>query len=371
MTNESPRSAAVARLKGLAILMVIVAHSRASLPEVNWTMNYLSFSQMAVQLFFVLSGYLVEGSWQRCAPSKKRFYLRRFAAIAPGYWLVLILTALMNRGVRAWTGEVPGLTDGTTPLNWLLNFTFLHGFAPEAFRLYAWGGWYIGTTAILYALHPLFSRGMKRFGGGLPAAALLLSWGVSFALHAAGVEHVWNNNGFWYGFALNQLSCYLLGIRLRNNGGKSLHVTGTGCAFLSVLLTVATAWLMFLSPQPWKYYVMPGVFGYAVYFMLSGRLEREEAADTRLSRLLMRIGDLSYYIFLIHPFIVRVAPKYLLMLPALQGADQNLLLWIFLPFMIVFSCLLAIPVRALCRQGTRLLLKLCGGSDSSRKEGAK
>ena len=188
MTNESPRSAAVARLKGLAILMVIVAHSRASLPEVNWTMNYLSFSQMAVQLFFVLSGYLVEGSWQRCAPSKKRFYLRRFAAIAPGYWLVLILTALMNRGVRAWTGEVPGLTDGTTPLNWLLNFTFLHGFAPEAFRLYAWGGWYIGTTAILYALHPLFSRGMKRFGGGLPAAALLLSWGVSFALHAAGVS---------------------------------------------------------------------------------------------------------------------------------------------------------------------------------------
>ena len=339
------KSSAVSTLKGFAALTVILAHCRASLPGVAWYVNYLSFCQMAVQLFFVLSGYLVAGSWERHQGQLWRFYRRRLLAIAPGYWLMLVLNLGLNALMRATLHVDLGYAENAAASDWLLNFALLHGFFRSAFRVCTFGGWYIGTTAILYALHPLLHTLTRRLGGWAPALSVLFSWGLSFALHTAGVTDVWDNNGFWYGFFITQLPCYLLGIRLMENGGQSAHISPAACSYLSCALTVATAWLMFLSPHPFKYYLMPAVFGYAVYFSLSGRLTEPRPAPGPLARLLEHIGQRSYAVFLVHPIFAVILPKYLLKIPAVAQLDQTLLLFLLIPLMLVLSCAAAIPAQ--------------------------
>ena len=342
--ERSSRSAAVSQLKGLAALAVILAHSRASLPNASWAVNYLSFCQMAVQLFFLLSGYLVAGSWER-EPRPGVFWRKRFLSIAPGYWAALLLTLGLNALLRSAAGDDLGFGAGGTPLDWALNFALAHGFVRSAFRVCAYGGWYIGTTAILYALHPLLHRAVKCMGSWAPILAVAFSWGLSFLLRACGADDVWDNNGFWYGFFLTQLPCYLLGVRLRLTGGRSAHVSPGLCAFLAPAFTVATAWLMFSSPHPFKYYFLPAVFGYAVYFSLSGRLGASPEPAGPAARLLGRIGDRSYAVFLAHPFFAVTLPKYLLKIPFFASVDQTLLLFLLIPVMCLLSCLAAVPLH--------------------------
>src|SRR5205823_1822192 len=79
-----------------AALMVIVAHSfpiAAGLPDPTWHSRQvdLSFGSGAVDIFFVISGYLVTASWIR-DPHPFRFSVRRIARIWPGLLMMLVVT---------------------------------------------------------------------------------------------------------------------------------------------------------------------------------------------------------------------------------------------------------------------------------------
>jgi peptidoglycan/LPS O-acetylase OafA/YrhL len=88
-------------LRGVAILMVLVWHyfvaqfNSKSFPEFDFLlMTPLNLTWSGVDLFFVLSGFLIGGILieQRTSPTYfKTFYLRRFCRILPAYYLVLVL----------------------------------------------------------------------------------------------------------------------------------------------------------------------------------------------------------------------------------------------------------------------------------------
>ena len=89
-TKNSPHYPALDGLRAVAVLMVLVVHASQSLLPWGW---------MGVQVFFVLSGFLITGILfdARHATNRYRvFYARRALRIFPLYYAVLSLTVLAS-----------------------------------------------------------------------------------------------------------------------------------------------------------------------------------------------------------------------------------------------------------------------------------
>ena len=108
-TTQSPGSAThpgnnFDAIRILAAAMVLVSHHHAltGRPEPSF-FGIHSIGGLAVTIFFVISGYLVNASWQR-DPSLWRFALRRFLRIWPALLVVLVITAY---GIGAAVTKLP------------------------------------------------------------------------------------------------------------------------------------------------------------------------------------------------------------------------------------------------------------------------
>ena len=94
----STRIPALDGIRGLAVLMVLVFHyhqGMLSLPEFWLTepLHFLNFGQTGVDLFFVLSGFLITGILLNAKGSPhflRMFYMRRILRILPLYYLVVL-----------------------------------------------------------------------------------------------------------------------------------------------------------------------------------------------------------------------------------------------------------------------------------------
>jgi peptidoglycan/LPS O-acetylase OafA/YrhL len=88
-------------IRGLAILAVLVTHSVPRLPATGlgyWCNQLIELGTFGVDLFFVLSGFLITGILldSKDAPNYFRnFYARRFLRLFPVYYLYLIFIALL------------------------------------------------------------------------------------------------------------------------------------------------------------------------------------------------------------------------------------------------------------------------------------
>lgn len=104
--TSRPRLHALDGLRGLAALAVVVLHvwmyTDANFPAPGRTDvldRVIGELRIAVELFFVLSGFLLAQPWIRGrAPSLGRYALRRFARIAPAYWAAVLGTLLLIHG---------------------------------------------------------------------------------------------------------------------------------------------------------------------------------------------------------------------------------------------------------------------------------
>lgn len=121
-------------LRAVAVLLVLFVHAMPTLFPWGW---------LGVQIFFVLSGFLITGilfdSRER-STRYRDFYVRRALRIFPLYYIVLIVAALLT-------------IHGTHPENFWLWFAYLQNFA-----------WYLpsmrGFTDILIAhYHPVGAVG--------------------------------------------------------------------------------------------------------------------------------------------------------------------------------------------------------------------
>ena len=124
-------------VRGIAILLVIAFHARvafsstAEIPYVAF--RFLGLGWSGVDLFFVLSGFLITGILldSRDGPRYfRRFYWRRVLRIFPLYFAYLFLILVVCRYAwLAWSGV--DLWKGTNPwwyFSYLLNWKSDHGF---------------------------------------------------------------------------------------------------------------------------------------------------------------------------------------------------------------------------------------------------
>ena len=130
--NSSTRIPALDGLRGIAILLVLMVHSFSDFhfvhhPGLTWLVRMSRLGWSGVDLFFVLSGFLIGGILldARNSPNYfKTFYIRRAYRILPLYFLVLTLAWLtFQAGQLGWLrGSWAELFSGKIP--WWTFFTF-------------------------------------------------------------------------------------------------------------------------------------------------------------------------------------------------------------------------------------------------------
>ena len=102
-------------LRAIAILLVLVSHLAPGYPR------WLGIGNAGVQLFFVISGYLIthnllcarnsagfEGS---AASAMRAFYVRRVLRIFPVYFLALGIALIVGIVDRAWVASLVTFTS--------------------------------------------------------------------------------------------------------------------------------------------------------------------------------------------------------------------------------------------------------------------
>jgi peptidoglycan/LPS O-acetylase OafA/YrhL len=175
MSDPAKRLPGLDLLRAAAILWVMAYHlSLFGLASRDWPP--VKFGWMGVDLFFVLSGFLIAGQllrpWaQGSRPDLRRFFTRRLLRTLPAYWAVLTVYALV---------PVARETPHLQPLWVFLSFTqnLVLGDHPNAFS----HAWSLSVEEQFYLLLPLILIALAiRPGAGkaIAAAAAILVLGMA------------------------------------------------------------------------------------------------------------------------------------------------------------------------------------------------
>lgn len=218
--REKGHSLNLSLLRILAMLMVLSIH--AGLAS-HWT-RFTYSGKYGVQLFFILSGYLISVSLER-TDSVKEFYRKRISRIVPEYYMALILYWFIDLWIYAKDRGVAYALmgwDAPVGIRYILRyFSFFQMVLPSDNSAlwnnrHAW--WTMSSFMVFYLLAPLFYKYVKGFFrsflallllmAGTPAARaglLRLLWPFQFPVQAE-IE------GYCECMPLMQLYCFFMGI---------------------------------------------------------------------------------------------------------------------------------------------------------------
>jgi len=136
-------------LRGIAVVMVIVEHYSI---VANFTGSLIGALGRGVDLFFVLSGFLISGllfsEFKRTGKlNLPRFWIRRGFKIYPAFYTLIIVTALFSLFA---SGRVPGVI--------LSDIFFLQNYVRPL-----WGhGWSLAVEEHFYVILPILLWGLTR-----------------------------------------------------------------------------------------------------------------------------------------------------------------------------------------------------------------
>lgn len=173
-TLHSKRVFGLDVMRAMAILIVVDSHAGIALKDYHSPAFWHHLLPDGVELFFVLSGFLIGGILIRSYEKKGgfdrelllNFWTRRWFRTLPAYYLVLtglIVTALL----RAWRS---GLSHTLPPKQTLVSYFFflqnfsteLGSFFPETWSLAIEEWSYISLPLVLWGLHTLLSERWSR-----------------------------------------------------------------------------------------------------------------------------------------------------------------------------------------------------------------
>ena len=301
-------------LRGIAILLVIINHADWHLPEMNrfWQL-FSNYGQMGVQLFFVASAYTLCLSMDRRKNDEnlKTFYVRRYFRIAPLYYLGIPLYLIYHSFIEpVMDGEAVGIADWYTLPNILANVLLINDFVPGgANTKVVPGGWSIGTETTFYAIFPfvfLLYNQIRNSNAALflfPFIGLALSFAGIFILELLAVEvagyknfYYFKENDFLYFNLLCQLPVFLMGMSLYFKAtdlqAKPIEKYFLFFAFIGFTIIGLFTQVYFqhvISIQPF----VPAISFFFLFLLF-------KEVPWLSNKLLARIGQLSYSIYLFH-----------------------------------------------------------------------
>ena len=323
-------------LRGIAVLLVLAFHIDAfahypfaGSADVSIPLAFVRAGHTGVDLFFLLSGFLLSLPFLAAATGGKRVVLRDYAArralrILPLYWSAVVVGTLLS-------AHQPGdLWRGVPYLFFLNSFPNL----ATPMHPYAAVWWSLATEAQFYLVLPLLVL-LRWRSGRLLLAGLLLAYAAAYVqlvrgrvnLGSIGAQLALHNSVFGRGplFLCGIFSAALyhrFGARLQERLAASAWFRNGAADVLLLALVVAQGlllqWVVSIgaprqqgaADQPW--HAATGLLWAGVLLLILLAPLRTKALVS--NRLLRRLGILSYSIYMIH------APLLFLTLERIRGA---------------------------------------------------
>lgn len=319
----SVRIPALDGLRGVAILLVLLRHSVAGAESSSklWTLilHALRLTWSGVDLFFVLSGFLIGGILldARHSPRYFRtFYIRRAFRILPLYYVFIGLYFARHLSSHL----LPGVLGDTSPLPipFLSFVTFTHNFWMASFGWFgAWGiapTWSLAVEEQFYLSVPFLIRKVSTrclyivLGCIIVGAPALRSILPYLMLHGNFANYVLTP------CRADALSMGVLAAVLYRNGRFQSYIRRNAWILGS---TIATTFLGIVYLATWasQQYSPPmgtwglsclGLFYTCVLLSIVCKVNPiiEQAL---LFKPLMRLGTLAYCTYLVHPLVMQAA----------------------------------------------------------------
>jgi len=294
MRQREAEVVSIQYLRGVAALLVVVAHACDQFVAGPVEPLLRLIGQGGVDIFFVISGYVMTYTTAVHRYDRPTFFRRRIARIVPLYWTLTLFTAVLlaaagglSRVSRfAWSdlftslsfvphynAGQPGAIAPTLKLGWTLNY--------EMF-FYAWFGAFIACSAgaRLVCLSLVFSALVGLTLLLHPIAAPLAFWGNPVVLE------------FLFGCAIGWYDLNGSPERIPRSVWLAALAAGTIAFFALGAADQSLAWRVLLRGIPGAIVVLAAI-----------GFERR-AARLRRSGLLHYLGDASYSIYLSHLFAI-------------------------------------------------------------------
>jgi peptidoglycan/LPS O-acetylase OafA/YrhL len=308
-------------LRGAAAIGVVLIHymepTAAHLPTLGWAFNFLAVTPLSLDVFFVLSGFLIGGILLR---SKDRpgyygnFYKRRFARIMPVYYAWLALFVVLYLTCQGWGLTPPQSHSGTF---YLLSFAFMfQNFFPSVVEssFVMAPTWTLAVEEHFYLLAPLAVRRFTRrrlaqvLVGIIAIAPIFRGVLESYIGHHAG----WANSAarIWTPCRADALAMgVLLALAWDNERSRSWLKKHVGIFLWSIAVCTSYAalllWSHFSNPHHWHFMdvafertaVEISGLGLIVYLIC----QPESWLGRFLSSKTMRyFGRISYCLYIVH-----------------------------------------------------------------------
>ena len=319
-------------LRTLAITLVLVYHYGRIFPHPEWTNTYSKFGWTGVDLFFVLSGYLIASQlFATMANGQKiairTFYLKRFFRIFPAYLLVVILY---------FSFPFIREREALSPLWKYLTFTQnlgldlrTHGTFSHAWSLCIEEQFYLIFPLIILLLDTkkVFKKGYFVLIGLFVAGFIIRMYNhLHFVTPVLGTDdsgiiwHIWiyyptycRLDGLLVGVAVAAVFSFLPLVKAR------LNKHGNALLILSLFI-LSIAYFVCLDEESF----MGSVFGFPLVsigygFMVAGAVSESGFLFKLQSAFTAKIATLSYSLYLVHKFVIHLAQQKL----AAWGVDNK------------------------------------------------
>lgn len=313
--------------------------------------------QLGCQCFFVISGFTLCQSWDSRNSTTLHFLRRRFTAIAPGYYFDILLFTFISAIIQYF--NLPHywsqFDNGIPGWGHIANFLFVHGMSPDWINTIVPGGWYIGTTMLMYLTFPIMKKLLEIIHSRNDKVVLLLPWcftAISISFWYLMVLYFENmevgNNTFAYFNILTQYPCFIIGGALytfTNTHGflKSRNSLIRCLIFAFVFLAVTI--LLFYSGKDFLFCIVPvcaaSFFACAMLMMIKIIDIDGLRLPTSISQIINKISGVSYEMYLLHTLFAYFIAYYLRKLLKQGGVgaifDYSATYIVFLICLVTFS----------------------------------
>lgn len=163
----------------VAVCMILIVHFGQSLPFPSILHLPIVWCQHGVQLFFLISGFLIFKSLDKNSDIKN-FYRKRILRIIPTYWTIVALNIIIFDCIL---NVVP---KDEFRIGWLRYFFFLQTFIPTSV-VDKWNNlsalWTMSAFAFFYLVAPLFYKAMASYRKACATLGSFMVVGVAFTFY--------------------------------------------------------------------------------------------------------------------------------------------------------------------------------------------
>ncbi len=305
MSNTNGRINTIQLLRAVAVMLVVYCH----VLDGSWINSFQkhffyleNFGAVGVDIFFVISGFIITVISSVYAKEKEGFYffIRRIVRVVPLYWLcsfiIVVLDYLKTNRLHSPYSILKTILFIPFPAD---KTSFI---APIIFQ-----GWTLSFELIFYVIISIAIAVTNKKYLLVTAMFFLFFIALDFL---TGYQNVYLNflgNGIVLEFLLGVIIgiIFLSGFFISKNMANIIFITGIGCLLASIFTgfgNISEAWFVLNGTLSLPRAL---VWGLPAALLVGGLVMKEKAGPVNIHVFWITIGNASYSIYLTHTFFLR------------------------------------------------------------------